>query len=191
MFRIVQTEPPAEQPVMLDEVKAHVNVTHADDDVLLTAFLNGAIAHLDGMAGVLGRCLVSQKWRLDLGGWPAYRTVRFPFPDVTAVVVKYFDDTNTEQTVSAADFEILEDETGGFICLASDFSKPNLYTDREDPVQIEFTAGFADAVSVPEPIKTAIKMLVARWHIHRGDGDLDSIPMGVKALIAPYRRVSF
>ncbi len=191
MLRITQKTAPATKPVTIDQVKTHIYVTHDDDDELLTAFLDAAIAYLDGMAGALGRCLISQTWTLAFNAWPATRFVPLPFPNVSAVTVSYFDADNVLQAVDASDYQLLEDEISALICFSNDFSTwPTLYSDREDRIQVDFTAGFADADTVPDPLCLAIKMLVARWYLNRGDTDVAAVPDGVKALISPYQRIS-
>lgn len=71
--------PPADMPVTLDEAKAHCRVDGSEDDALITGLIAGAVGHLDGWTGVLGRCIMPQTWRVtDSAG-----EVVLPFPDVT------------------------------------------------------------------------------------------------------------
>ncbi len=193
MLRPIRISPPAEKPVSLLEAKSAVRVDTDDDDVLIDGLIDAAISHLDGWSGVLGRCLVNQDWRLSLRDWPSCRFIRLPFPDVSAVTVKYFDETDTEQTVSASLVALLEDELGAFIRLSDAFTFPSVYDDRGDGVQVAFTAGYgASATDVPQAIRTAIMLMVAHWYNNReasAEGQLSEIPFGASALIAPFRRI--
>lgn len=193
MLRPVRTQAPSEALLALADVKAHCRVDFSDDDPLLTALIQAATDHLDGWSGVLGRCLVSQEWRVDLCAWPAKGVIRLPFPDVSSVTVKYFDADNQEVTVASSLYQRLEDERGSFIHFLDDFTFPTVYDDRSDAVQVTFTAGYGDAADVPQAIKHAALFLIAHWYENREAATVgvtpDVLPMAVDALIAPYRRV--
>jgi uncharacterized phiE125 gp8 family phage protein len=186
---------PAVQPVSIDEAKVHLRVTPdvTEDDALIEGLIKAATGHLDGWVGILGRCLVNQEWRSSFCGWPACRTLRLPFPDVSAAAVAYFDEDNVEQSVSDGLVSILHDARSSVVRLSDDFAMPSLYGDRADAVRVTFTAGYgAAADDVPAPIRAAILLLVSHWFHNReaaGDSALSELPLGVSALVAPYRRV--
>ena len=63
---------------------------------------------------------------------------------------------------------------------------------RSAGIEIDVEAGYgATASAVPEPLKQAIRQLVAHWYENRGAGPPDEsalrMPASVAALIAPYR----
>lgn len=192
MLRPVQIAAPAEAPVSLAEAKAHLNVDHDGDDTLITSLVGAGVAHLDGHAGLLARCLVNQQWRQDYRDWHWFH--RLPFPDVSSVTVSYRDISNQEQTVDAALYEIIEDARGALVSFRDVFTKPGLYDDMIAPVSITLTAGFGDAEDVPQALKQAILLLVGHWYENREAVNIGNIttelPMAVNALISPYRRVS-
>ena len=62
-------------------------------------------------------------------------------------------------------------------------------------IELDVTVGFGDAaINVPEPLRQAIRLLVAHWYENRGlMADVDKgvvLPSTVAALIAPYRVLS-
>lgn len=191
MLTPVRTVGPAVPVVTVAEMVAHARA-NAEDNALLEAYVGAATAHFDGWTGVLGRCLINQQWRIGLGAWPACRTIRLPFPDVSAAAVVYSDADDAEQTVDAALVERGHDALGAFLRLKDDFSAPTLYDDRLDPVRVTFTAGFgAAATDVPQPLRVAIMMLAAHWYETReaaGEA-MASVPFGVDMMAALYRRV--
>jgi len=192
MIRPVLVTAPTVKPVTLAEAKAWLWVDHNAHDTLITALLGAAVAHLDGWTGVLGRCIINQVWRASFSDWPSDGDLRLPFPDVSAVVLTYYDTSNVSQTVSASNYELLEDETGSFIRLLSTFDAPAIYTERSDGVRVALTAGYgAAAANVPETIKSAIKFLAAHWYaVRESDGAQSfAVPNGFAALISPLRRV--
>lgn len=195
MLRPVRTAAPEATPVTVAEIKANSRIDHSADDTMLAILLQAAVDHFDGWTGTLGRCIVTQGWRLDLGGWPSCRTIGLPFPDVTAVAVTYYDADNVEQTVSSSLYELLEDARGSFIRFRDGFTYPAVYSDRSDGVRVAFTAGFGNAAAVPAAIKQAIMLLAAHWYENReatieGTTSIE-IPFGVRALTRPYERVGF
>ena len=57
------------------------------------------------------------------------------------------------------------------------------------------TVGYGDAaIDVPEPLRQAIRLLVAHWYENRGlivpAASIAVLPATVAALIAPYRMLS-
>ncbi|ASQ10646.1 head-tail connector protein [Sinorhizobium meliloti] len=193
MLRPIRISAPDAKPVSLVEAKGAAKVDFDDDNALIEGMIDAAISRLDGWSGVLGRCLINQEWRLSLCDWPTCRFIRLPFPDVSAATVKYFDEDNAEQTVSASLVTRLEDERGTIIRFSDDFAFPSVFDDRGDGVQVEFTAGYGEnAADVPHAIRTAILLIVAHWYNNREastEGQQSEIPFGASALIAPFRRV--
>lgn len=192
MLRPALVTAPADIPVTLTEAKAWMWVDHSSHDTLITSMLAGAVAHLDGYTGILGRCIINQTWRVDLPDWPADGDIRLPFPDVSSVMVKYSDTNDAEQTVSAALYETMQDHRGSFVRFKEGFTSPGVYDDRTDAVRVTLVAGFgAAAANVPEAVKTAIKMLAAHWYANREAVGvaMQEVPLGVTALLAPYRRI--
>jgi len=61
-------------------------------------------------------------------------------------------------------------------------------------IELDLMAGYGDAAGdVPEPLRQAIRQLVAYWYDNRGlaaVGAVTALPTTVAALIAPYRLLS-
>lgn len=182
MLRPRLITPPAEAPMTLEELKSGpAKVGFSDDDDLLQSYLDGAVAHLDGYAGILGRCLVTQTWEQPFRDWAA--RLRLPFPDVTSVVVKYVDAEGQEQTVADTLYEVTEGARGGEVVFKDAFSRPSLDDDRDTPVTVTFDAGFGAAIEVPRDIKVVIGAIARHWY----DGEPDMPPH--MAMLQKYRMV--
>lgn len=180
----VRVVPPAELPVSLDEFKRHLRVDFADDDALLNALLAAAVDYLDGWTGVLGRCMVTQQWRIARGVW--FNPLALPFPGVTAASIVYADTAGTDQTIAASLYELVEDAGAARIEFKSGFAAPALQPDRADAIRVTLTAGYGAASAVPAALKLAVQMLAARWY---EAGAVDAArPAGIDDLIAPFRR---
>ena len=168
MIRPVLITPPETTPVSLADLKQEAAAGFTDDDALLQGYLGAAIAHLDGYAGILGRCLISQTWAQPFRCWRD--RMRLPFPDVASVVVTYFDDEAAEQTVSDDLYEVTEGPRGAEVVFKDAFIRPSLDDDRDAPVKMTFVAGYGAAEDVPQDIKICILALARHWY-DRNPGD--------------------
>lgn len=112
--------------------------------------------------------------------------------------MKYDDVDGAEQTVPNVDnasYELLTDDLGSYVRFKDTYSYPSLDTDRP-ALRVAYVAGYGtNAADVPAPIRHAILMLVGHWFANReaiAVGVAPSVvPLGVEALLAPYRRVRF
>ena len=62
-------------------------------------------------------------------------------------------------------------------------------------IELDVTVGYGDAAAdMPEPLRQAIRLLVAHWYENRGlvttGVDYSTLPQSIAALIAPYRVLS-
>lgn len=188
-MRPVRVVAPTGMPVSIAEAKAHTIIDADEDDVLVEGLISAAVSHLDGYQGVLGRCMVTQQWRIDLRSWR--RCIPLPFPDVASAVVTYADVDGATQTLATSSYELVEGHRGAQILIRPGVDLPSLQDDKAEPVSITFTAGFGAVADVPWALKVAIMQLVAHWYQHReAVGDGSKTPLAFDALIAPYRWMS-
>lgn len=189
MLPPVLVTPPAERPLTLAEVKAHLRVDHDEEDALIGGLLDAAVSHLDGWRGILGRCLVTQTWRQDFAGWA---DLWLPFPDVQGATVTYRDGAGAAQTVDTGD--VLVEPWGGRygVRFVSGWGFPALLTGGAAPVSVTVTAGFGGAEDVPWALKAAILLHVGTLYQHRetlAPAAQTSLTGVYEALIASFRVV--
>lgn len=178
MLKPIRTVAPTSDIISLYEAKAHLRVDHDGEDDAIFATIAAVNAYFDGWSGVLGRCVRRQTW--------VYRTAiledtRLPFPDVQSAVVRYLDLLQAEQTLSPENYRLHNDGQGGLLELVSGAVQPSVF-DRIDAVRIEAVYGYS---SVPEPIKSAAKLMVGYLYLNREGGG--EKPDAVDMLIAPFR----
>lgn len=185
----VRTVAPAEPPVTLAQAKAHLRVDHYDEDATIQGYLDAAIARLDGWNGILGRCMVTQTWRLDLLEFPASGVLRLPFPDCASVAVEYTDQLGASQTLSSSIYHLVADSIGPAIIEAENQVFP--VTDEiPNAVRVTGVYGFGGASAVPWSLKTAILMHVGTLYHHRETmSERGAANMAYEALVAPFRVV--
>lgn len=181
---------PAETPVTLAEACAHLRVAEGDDDATVNALIAAATAHLDGYAGILGRCLVTQTWAMTMDTLPR-DGFRLPLVPVASVAsITYVDADGVSQTL-AADQRAL---SGDRVVPAYGVTWPTPRA-QTDAVTVTFIAGYGAAADVPAAIRQALLLLVGHWYDQRSAVNVGNIvtpmPLAVEALLAPYRVHSF
>lgn len=179
---------PTLYPVSMNEVRLAVRVDDPVEDALLSTWIAAATSYLDGYSGVLGRCLLTQTWAVSFRYFPGH-VIRLPFPDVASAAVTYFDTDDVEQTVASANHSLHDDARGSYLRLVPNFAFPAT-ADRDDAVTVTFTAGYGNPGDVPEAIRSAILIMVARMYDDRGASEpvRGAGSDAVKNLIAPFRR---
>ncbi len=195
---------PTVTPVSESEVWEHLRVTLSEagvdpvDKAHIATLITAATSYLDGRDGILGRALVTQTWDFTLDRFPCEDFIRLPLAPVQSITsLKYVDENGTLQTWSAANYALSADKaTRPRVDLGYDLTWPDTRRQR-DAVTIRMVCGYEsgnspeDASAVPGAIKAAMLLLIGHWYEHREDVLVGvtpaMLPMGVDALLAPYR----
>ena len=185
---LTQLTPPAVTPISLTEAKAHLRVTHTDDDTAITALIDAATARLDARHGVLGRALITQSWRLRIDRFPVCwpYAIDLPFPPLQSVqALKYLDSDGAEQTLATSEYTVETSQFVGRVLLGYGKSWPSIRC-TPGAVRLEFTAGFGAAGSnVPMPVRQAMLLLVG--HLYATRDEDAPMPRAVEALLSSFR----
>lgn len=188
--------PPAVEPVLLVDAKAHMRVDIADDDALITGLIAAARQYVEDLTG---RRLITQKWRLYLDRFTrdevtfvafnrlfvrsvfdiaanhltpeSTRVIRLPLAPVASVDAFNVTDANGN-TVLFDPVNVIQDvqsEPARIVLKElSDWPYPSPDLQTANAVQIDFTVGYGGAgTAVPAPILLAIKMLTAHFYDNR------------------------
>lgn len=183
---------PSVEPITLQEAKDHLRVDGTTDDALISALIQAARQHIDGRDGWLGRALMTQTWDYTLDEFPDTDYIPLPLAPVQSITSITYTDTNgTSQTFSSGNYALGADlDWSPRVNLGYDKSWPSTRT-IPDAVTVRFVAGYANAASVPAPIKAALLMMIGHLYEHResvADKELSEVPMAVQSLLMPYRR---
>ena len=182
-----------QQPVTVDEVKAHLNITHTADDALLAQYISAATATLEARCN---RCFVAQTRICKMDSFADSRYVhnrrvyppRSPllFAATTDVEIKYVDTAGTTTTLASSDYVVSSGDRPGFIAESYNATWPSVYA-QPNAVTVTYVTGHSTgSAGVPVHIKLAVQQLVAHWYRHREshvDGTLSELPLGVTALL--------
>jgi uncharacterized phiE125 gp8 family phage protein len=178
---------PAGEPLALAEMKQALRLDGDAEDALVARLIIAARLHV---TAVTGRALITETWRLALDGVPRDRVVRLPVSPLVAVMaLRTLDDDG-----NATDWPVT-----GLVLAKSPalIVLPEALVGAERRAQlgieIDYEAGYSDADAVPADLKQAMALLVGHWFEHREAGVVDvtaaALPLGVAALLAPYREL--
>jgi uncharacterized phiE125 gp8 family phage protein len=154
---------PAVEPVTLAEAKAHLYVTHSDDDALIGAYIAAAREDAEHR---LQRALVNQTWELALDAFQdVIELTMAPLSSVTSI--KYTDSAGVEQTLSTAAYSVDTAAEPGAVVPAYGLAWPAT-RDQRNAVRVRYVSGYgADATLVPASIKAWIKLRVGALYENR------------------------
>jgi uncharacterized phiE125 gp8 family phage protein len=182
-------------PVSVQEAKLHcrkiadiADVSDTSEDALFSSLIGSATLEAEHL---MGRAVMPQKWQVMLDGFAS--SIELQRPPVTGVdSVKYVDAvTGTLTTLSASVYQVVAgSDYSARVVLAYGQSWPSSRAQPES-VQVIFSTGYADAASVPEPIKTWIKLRVGTMYENREsvvvDGRIAIVVMPFDFLLDRYR----
>jgi uncharacterized phiE125 gp8 family phage protein len=183
----IQIEEPAIEPLTLAEAKAFLRVEHTADDDLIGVLIKAARCEVEAATR---RALITQGFRVVMDCWPKSNRVVSPVSplrSVTAARVRGADGSASNLNLVAFTLDTVS--SPGVI----DFDRGAVIEpgQRIASIEIEITAGYGEsAASVPEPLRQAMRLLIARYYENRDQIESDKLPDAVAALIAPYRVVS-
>jgi uncharacterized phiE125 gp8 family phage protein len=178
---------PAVEPITLGEAKAYLRVEHGDDDLVIAALIAAARIHVEAQTR---RALITQTWRINRSCWPPEGRLSIsPSPVQEILAARVYDSDGTAIAIDTQAFVIDKASAPALVAFAP-WSLPvpgrNL-----GGIELDVKAGYGDAgTDVPEPLRQAIRLLLAHWYENRGltAGRAVAVsPASVSALIAPYR----
>ena len=180
---------PEIEPLSLEEAKTFLRVETSDDDGLIAALIAAARLHIESQTQL---ALITQSWRLAFDCWPRHGRIAVrPGPLKAVNAARVFD---LGDNARAVDTRAFVPDFGASVLAFMPWSVPRT-TRFAAGIEIDVTVGFGNAATdVPEPLRHAIRQLVAHWYDNRGliaaDAESAIMPASVAALVAPYRMLS-
>lgn len=187
MSSILLTAPAAE-PLTLAEARAFLRVEHTDDDDLIAALIAGARIHVEAQTR---RALITQSWRLLLDAWPpSGRIDARPAPLQAVTAARVYDGEGTAHAIDTQAF-VPDLGASALAFMLSAMPAPGRIAAG---IELDVSVGYGDAAAdVPEPLRQAMRILVAHWYENRGlmaGGQGGALPSTLVALLSPYRMLS-
>ena len=174
---------PTSEPITLAVAKLHCRVDHDDDDVLISAYIKAARAHIEKRCGI---AIVTQT--LDLQCTDFIDLASLPAGPVTSVTsIKHVDTEGAEQTIAGTVYDVRVNGMTSSAVLKFNQSWPSVQLGSL--ITLRAVCGVADSAVDPE-ITAAMLLLVGHWYASReavSDGGEMPIPFGVADLIENHR----
>ena len=178
---------PTVEPISLYEMKLHSRIDHDDEDTLLDSLIKSARQYCETFTG---RAFCTQTIQYYLNNWPSGDAIYLPLPPVQSVSsVRWTDSSGTETTLTVSDdYEVDTDSEPARVVLPYNKSWPTGILAPNNPIVVEYVAGYGNATDVPEYIKAAIKLYAGALYENREAvlpaGHIGrTLPMGVDALL--------
>lgn len=183
-YRLVTA--PSTEPLTLTEVKTYLRVDDTVENDLITSLITVARQAVEGRTWMP---LISQTWamqfdydELNLLVWNINKA-----PLISVSSVTYYDANNDLQTLATTAYE---SDIYGSPARFRLKSIPTCYQ-RMNALQVNFVCGYANAASVPAPIKQAMYMIIGHLYENRQDvitgTQVNEMPDASKILLQPYR----
>ena len=171
--------------ITVADLKAHLRVTHTQEDTLISALRSAAISWVEE------HCNIKLGSYTARGYLPDWRVAYFPIGPVTAITeVKY-------QTTADKDYDTDLTTLGTTLWYTDEITQPARIAFRDypttydyalTPVVVTFTAGYT---TMPAPVLQAIRLLVAHMYENRQEeitGTISTrLKFGLEALLNPFR----
>lgn len=176
------TVAPAVEPLSASDVKTWLKVTSSADDTLITNLIVAARQEAENYTGLK---LISQTVKEYFDTFPSSRgELLLRFPLVSSITsVAYVDADGNNQTFSDYNSDLLSHPAR---------LRPNYQTEwpttkeQLEAVTITYVCGYANAAAVPDAIKTALYLVIAKWYENRED-TVRMLPTAAEYLLNPYR----
>lgn len=181
------TVQPTEEPVTVDELKAHLRIDGDDENDLLAGYITAArnMCELEGR-----RAFVTQTQQIQLEGWPCGDRIVLPRPPLQSVTsIVYIDSDGNSATMSTADYAVDTHAEPGQLILAYSASWPSATLRPGPAITVTYIAGYGEASAVPQIYKQAIQLLAGHYYENReavllGQGfTATEVPMAVASLL--------
>lgn len=155
------------EPISTAEAKKHLRVDSSTDDTLIAGNIVAAREWVEDYTGlVLARREVTE----SLSSFRAQTKLRaWPIAANLPVTIVYRDTTGAEQTIATANLRAAS--RPGLIYPALGTRWPHADT-VTGSIDVTFTAGYADAASIPQVLKQAMLVMLTAFYEDREGGEM-------------------
>jgi uncharacterized phiE125 gp8 family phage protein len=165
--RALQIVTPGAQAITTADGKQQLRVDYAvsADNTEIDNMIQAATLQVEAFTS---RVCMPTVYDLHLTGFPTGGIVLPVSPVSVITSIKYYTDASTQVTMSASDYYYSLYEEPCRIRYTGSWG-PTVYQYRFDAVTVRFTAGYADAASVPKSIRQAILLMLGDLYENRTD----------------------
>lgn len=176
-------QPTGTDLISLVDMKEFLRVDHSDEDTTITAIIDAAAQSIQDYTG---RHFKTTTFVFNLD---SFHFIEFPYQVTSVSSVTYLDRNGDSQTLATTKYFTDTARQPGRINFKN---TPDLVEDKFNRVTIN---GAVNGIQIEPPLTHAIKMLAAHYYENRravvvGTTSAIEIPLGVKAIINPYRIIN-
>ena len=143
--------PPAIEPVTLTELKAHLRITHDDEDSILATYLQAARMYAE--TTLCWRAFIEQELEMTKDYFPSvFSLPRPPLQSVTSITYRLRD--GTVETIDPADYIVDTDSEPARIVPAVDERWPSDTLYPVNAVRVRYTAGYPTYYGIVDTVDT-------------------------------------
>lgn len=171
-------------PLSLATVKEHLRVSGSDEDTLLQIYIDAALETVEQhLWRKLQLCQVEEVFAIFYNRFDT----TYPINSITSI--KYFDESEVEQTLTVSDYYEVYDnaKSKNSIYKVGTLETPSVWLDKAFPVEVTYETGYADG-EVPKPIINAMLLMIGEMYENREDHEYKSVIRKASQLaLNPYR----
>jgi uncharacterized phiE125 gp8 family phage protein len=183
----VLVSPPAVEPVSLAEAKAHLRVTHNEEDAVIGALIASARRVAEARTGL---CFITQDWICFRDAWPEQGVLDIQLAPVLSVEeLAVFGEDGQKAVIEASHYVVDAASRPARLMLrgSRQWQPPGR---QLNGIGIRVRAGYGTAPgAVPAPLRQAVLMLVAHYYGARGEDSRPALPVSLDALLSVFREV--
>lgn len=150
------------EPVDIAALKRNLHILDTNQDTYLQEILSAVIEKVQNN---IGRCIARATYTGYLDDFPDDdEDVIITLGPVAAISsIKYYDSDNALQTMDSGDYQLDNIDLDARLRFSETY---NVYEDKMNAVEIEFTTGWTDAASVPKDLKDAIVWIASKRYLN-------------------------
>lgn len=175
---------PNAEPISLAEARQHLRVTSTAEDSLILSFVAAAREHAESYTR---RRFITQTWDMLLDCFPWWCIEMPHAPLVSVTSIAYVDAAGATQTLDPTKYLVDTKTDPGRITPAYSEVWP-ITRWQMNAATIRFVCGYGDAAAVPQPIKTALRLLVQYFEQREGG---EKLIEAAERILMPYRAIRF
>lgn len=164
------TTPAAAVAITTADAKAHLRITHSDEDSIIDRYVAAATEFVETRTT---RSLINTTWTEYFHGFPVdesqcLRLTKAPLSVVNSI--KYHDSDDVLQTWSTDDYDVhTPRRLAGRVAVTPGYTWPTVRTDRPYTVLVEYVAGYgASAAAIPPEVLEAVYLVLDDMFRFRG-----------------------
>lgn len=182
----VRIEGPTDSVVTAEQVRHALRIDDEFDDPQLTLLIAAASRQVEQATG---RALLTQRWCLELDGFPCSGKIPITKSPLQSVeVIQYFGASGVQVGLDSSGYIVDTSSMVGSVVPAVGKAWPASQK-RPGAVRIEFTCGYGVAEDIEPDIVLAVMLLIGHFYVNReavSARQLVKLPIGVDELLAPY-----